>query len=125
MNVSSWHSRLLWVLPVLIALIIWQLIVQFSGSELLPGPVACFRALCDLASSHILIEDCFASLKRVFIGFCFAAIIGIAAGLAMGLFASLRASFLPVVELLRPIPPIAWIPVAITFLVLAILRLVL
>ncbi len=104
-----------WILPILIAIVLWQLFIQFSGNELLPSPAASFKALYDLAASHILFDDCWASLKRVFIGFCVAAAAGICLGLALGIFAKLRSGFLPIIELLRPIPPIAWIPIAITF----------
>ncbi len=111
----AWKNKLLPVLPVLFALAAWQCFVQFSHSELLPSPLSSLKALCDLATSNILFEDCLASLKRVFIGFCLAAVLGIATGLATGLFVRLRLGLLPLIELLRPIPPIAWIPIAITF----------
>ena len=113
-NPSS-QSKVLSILPVLIALILWQLYVQITHSELLPGPISCCKALLELAVSHILFEDCVASLKRVVIGFCIAAVLGITLGLSLGLFSRLRLSLVPIIELLRPIPPLAWIPIAITF----------
>ncbi len=111
----SFKNKLLPVLPVLVALVLWQSYVQITRCELLPGPLSSFQALLDLATSHILFDDCISSLKRVFIGFCFAALSGIILGLALGLFSRLRHSLAPIIELLRPIPPLAWIPIAITF----------
>ncbi len=111
---SNLKNKLLPVIPVIIALIGWQFYVQATHNELLPGPLSSLKALIDLATSHVLIIDCLSSLKRVFIGFCFAAVTGIVLGLAMGLIARLRMAFVPIIELLRPIPPLAWIPIAIT-----------
>ncbi|MDQ2149500.1 nitrate ABC transporter permease [Alcaligenaceae bacterium C4P045] len=51
-----------------------------------------------------------ASLERVAIGFGLAAIVGIPAGFAIGRFAAINAMFSPIVSLLRPVSPLAWLP---------------
>jgi nitrate/nitrite transport system permease protein len=51
-----------------------------------------------------------ASLQRVAVGFGLAAIVGIPAGFAIGRYAALRAMFSPIVSLLRPVSPLAWLP---------------
>lgn len=51
-----------------------------------------------------------ASLERVAIGFGLAALIGIPAGFAIGRYAAVRAMFSPIVSLLRPVSPLAWLP---------------
>jgi NitT/TauT family transport system permease protein/taurine transport system permease protein len=56
------------------------------------------------------------SLKRVLIGFAVATLIGIPLGLAMGFSPSVEAFVNPTFLLLRPIPPLAWIPLAIVWL---------
>ena len=56
---------------------------------------------------HILV-----SASRVIMGFLFAAIIGIPLGLAVGRFLTFHRLFSPIIEILRPLCPIAWIPFA-------------
>lgn len=56
--------------------------------------------------------DIFESLKRVLVGFSLACIMGIALGLSLGYEKRLR-DIKVFIEILRPIPPIAWIPIAI------------
>jgi len=51
-----------------------------------------------------------ASLRRVGIGFGLAALIGIPAGFVMGRYAAANAMFSPIVSLLRPVSPLAWLP---------------
>ncbi len=51
-----------------------------------------------------------ASLRRVGIGFGLAAVVGIPAGFVMGRYAAANAMFAPIVSLLRPVSPLAWLP---------------
>ncbi len=51
-----------------------------------------------------------ASLQRVSIGFGLAALVGIPVGFAIGRYAPVRAMFSPIVSLLRPVSPLAWLP---------------
>lgn len=51
-----------------------------------------------------------ASLERVAVGFGLAAVIGIPAGFAIGRYAAINAMFSPIVSLLRPVSPLAWLP---------------
>ena len=51
-----------------------------------------------------------ASLQRVGIGFGLAALVGIPIGFAIGRYAPMRAMFSPIVSLLRPVSPLAWLP---------------
>jgi ABC-type nitrate/sulfonate/bicarbonate transport system permease component len=60
-----------------------------------------------------LIRHLFYSLIKVFSGYCIAVIIGIPLGILMGWKENMGRLFYPIVEIIRPIPPIAWIPCAI------------
>ena len=51
-----------------------------------------------------------ASLQRVAVGFGLAALVGIPVGFAIGRYAAVRAMFSPIVSLLRPVSPLAWLP---------------
>lgn len=107
----------LWLLAVFI--LIWQLIstvgLRFNPQldVMLPPPTAVLSAAQDLYARGVLFTHIFASLQRVIVAVAFAAVLGIPLGLAMGWFARFRAVVDPVIEFIRPIPPLAWIPLSI------------
>lgn len=104
------------VLPLTIAILfvlIWQLAVEFSGSTIFPKPSSVLSALVELIQRGALIRYVVASLFRVSSGFLLALAIGIPFGLLLGWFGLAFRAFNPVIQVLRPISPIAWIPVAI------------
>jgi ABC-type nitrate/sulfonate/bicarbonate transport system permease component len=67
-----------------------------------------------LFSEQAIYKDIFASLQRVVIGFILASIIGVACGILLGIHTRLQ-NIKIYIDILRPIPPIAWIPIAIMF----------
>lgn len=76
-----------------------------------PSPSLTFEALLEIAASGELWQNTIASVFRVAWGFILAAAVGIPFGVALGWFAPLRTAFNPLVQCLRPISPIAWMPV--------------
>ncbi|HLY12243.1 MAG TPA: ABC transporter permease [Planctomycetota bacterium] len=103
-------------LPILVgALFIggWHLGVRLSGSELFPTPVDVFFGVIELGRKGLLLKYIVASLFRVTLGFGLAVLLGIPLGLLLGWFQTLFFAFNPMIQVLRPISPIAWIPVAI------------
>lgn len=99
----------------LIVLVVWQLIA-ISGlflPTLLPSPLAVIMAIIELWQKGVLVRDIAASLFRVFSGFVLAAIFAIPFGLLLGWYTKLKNAFEPLIQILRPISPIAWIPLAI------------
>lgn len=98
---------------VLVFLFAWDAAVRVSGSNLFPKPLEVARGIQELAAKGLLVKYIVASLYRVSWGFGGAVLIGVPLGLGLGWF---RAAFLamnPLIQILRPISPIAWIPVAI------------
>jgi NitT/TauT family transport system permease protein len=97
--------------------ILWELVVYYKVPYLMnlpyPGDVA-RDGLAAAATSDYWINWGL-SLMRIFIGFIAAQIVGIPVGLAMGISRSFKQYSFPLFEILRPIPPIAWIPLAILF----------
>jgi len=71
--------------------------------------------LAQLLRRNVLWADIVDSLRRVALGFGLAAVTGIPLGLALGWYPALNQVVNPVIQILRPISPIAWIPVAIVF----------
>lgn len=99
-------------------ILIWELAVRLTDlSKVMPGPLEVFaflgRSMTETIGNRILPIHILESLKRVFIGYALACVIGIPLGILMGCSETCRAVIKPVFELLRPIPGLAWIPLAI------------
>ena len=113
------RPRLPWpafTLPCLVAgclLLTWEAVIRFWGSELIPGPLAVVRGIAELIRKGILLKYIVASLFRVTWGFSLAVAIGVPFGLFLGWFRHAYQAFNPLIQVLRPISPIAWIPLAI------------
>jgi NitT/TauT family transport system permease protein len=91
----------------------WHLAVRWSGSDIFPTPGEVVTGTAELARKGVLLKYIVASLFRVSAGYLLAVAVGIPAGLLMGWFERARMAFNPALQVLRPISPIAWIPVAI------------
>lgn len=91
----------------------WQWHFGFVSFALVPPPLEVVAAFIDLLASPKLQQHLTHSLWRVAWGFAAAAIVGIGLGLAIGRLATARAWLMKPLELLRPIPAVAWIPLSI------------
>lgn len=117
-------GRLLAVVPLIV---LWEIVArQWAGTHLLPpfstvvhtffagvfmpaGP----NAYGGPENWPLLVYQAGSSLVRVGIGFAVAVIVGVPLGFAMGYFRGIYTNVDPIISTLRPIPPIAWIPLAI------------
>ena len=113
----------LMALGILLWLFVWWLLCEYlrlPRFEKMPGPVA---VLSELFSPHpflgvsIFTEEFYAhvgvSCRRIFIAFCIATGIGVPLGLFMGWSRKFREYTFPILETVRPIPILAWVPLAI------------
>lgn len=93
----------------------WAFLAAFVAAwSLAPGiPTPWIVAKAAVEEKARLLDDVVASLFRVSVGFTLAALAGVPLGLVLGRSAAARATFLPAVNFLRSISPIAWIPFAI------------
>jgi NitT/TauT family transport system permease protein len=92
----------------------WHALASWMAKPLLlPGPLDVIVAYQQLIADGTLKADTLSSLKRVFTGFSIAAVIGVPLALILSVSTSLRYFAMPVLSVIRPIPPIAWIPLAI------------
>ncbi|MBA2432073.1 MAG: ABC transporter permease [Chthoniobacterales bacterium] len=91
----------------------WHFGVRFSGSDLFPTPLEVALGILELAQRGLLLKYIVASLFRVSWGFALAVLIGVPAGLLLGWYARAFQAFNPLLQIFRPISPIAWIPLAI------------
>lgn len=104
------------VLPLAVAgafILIWHIVVTLSGSTIFPRPHQVLAGMVELTRRGVLVKYIVASLFRVSAGFLLALLVGVPLGLALGWFARAFGAFNPLIQILRPISPIAWIPVAI------------
>jgi NitT/TauT family transport system permease protein len=112
---NKWE-RLLWpMLASALLLVLWHYAVIWSGTNVLPSPLQVGKGILELLRKNVLWQDIGSSLRRVAIGFGAATAIGIPLGLILGWYPAANQIVNPVMQILRPISPIAWIPVAIIF----------
>ncbi len=105
-----------WIAPIAVAglgIAAWGVACFLTKSTIFPNPGESFGAILELAQTSRLWNDITASLFRVTWGFGLAAAVGIPLGLWIGWSARSFAALNPIVQGLRPISPIAWIPIAI------------
>jgi NitT/TauT family transport system permease protein len=104
------------VLPMMVCcgvLIAWELSVRFSQSDLFPGPISVSFGMRELVERGLLFKYIIASLYRVTWGFTLAVLLGVPLGLLIGWFRPAYLALNPFIQVLRPISPIAWIPLSI------------
>jgi NitT/TauT family transport system permease protein len=101
---------------VVTVIVVWGLTVELTSSPIIPGPWAVARAIYELAAKGLLIKYIVASLFRVTWGYLLAVVIGVPLGLMLGWYRGLGKAFNPTIQILRPISPLAWIPLAILWL---------
>jgi NitT/TauT family transport system permease protein len=94
-------------------LVAWQVAVSRQSAHLLPTPWAVVVGIAELARRGLLVKYVVASLFRVTWGFLMAALIGIPAGLAIGWYRRTEMALNPMIQIFRPISPLAWIPISI------------
>lgn len=94
--------------------VIWELVARFGNysSYMLPAPVQVIESMISLLVSGELLRHTVASLFRVTAGFYLAVLIGVPAGMLLGVWRKGKILFNPLIQFLRPISPLAWIPLA-------------
>jgi len=121
-STSVRNSRLETILyalgSILLLIVVWGLSVRYTAlRKIMPSPTvvmtAIANAMVEPIGTHILPMHILYSLRRVFIGYLLAVSIGIPIGIIMGCTKRGEAIIRPIFELLRPIPGLAWIPLAI------------
>jgi nitrate/nitrite transport system permease protein len=96
-------------------LLIWQVLCMSPESKM-PAPLKVmsqtFGLILDPFAEGGIGLQLFTSLQRVALGYTLAAIVGVVIGLAIGVNPFLRRGFDPMIQILRTIPPLAWLPIA-------------
>jgi NitT/TauT family transport system permease protein len=94
-------------------LVLWEVGVRRQASHLLPGPWGVVGGIADLVRHGLLLKYIIASLFRVTWGFLLAVMLAIPLGLLVGWHRRAEMALNPILQILRPISPLAWIPIAI------------
>jgi ABC-type nitrate/sulfonate/bicarbonate transport system permease component len=107
--------RLHGLLGVALLLLVWEGAARLAiaDARVLPAPSQCVQAAWNYLTVAELARHLATSLSRVAGGFALASALGIALGVCTGWYRPLGRITRPIVDLLRPIPPLAWIPMAI------------
>jgi nitrate ABC transporter permease subunit len=96
-------------------LIIWQFLFRDPASKM-PAPLKVVsestKVFLNFFTDGGVGSQLFTSLQRVALGYGLAAIAGVVMGLAIGVSPFLRRGFDPMIQVLRTIPPLAWLPIA-------------
>jgi nitrate/nitrite transport system permease protein len=119
---SPWHSYALAVLPPLLGIamlvLVWQIVSL--GNSSFPSPLTTFDEAVKVFSDPFYQKgpndqgigwNILASLKRVGFGFGLAAVVGIPLGFMIGRFKFMAGMFNPIISLLKPVSPLAWLPI--------------
>lgn len=99
-------------------LLAWHLlttykVVFFVRFTNVPSPAAVYESLARASHDSKFFMHVMLSCRRILLGFSLAAVIAVPLGLVMGRFKLAHEIVFPVTEILRPIPAIAWVPMAI------------
>jgi NitT/TauT family transport system permease protein len=121
---ASWRERLrdplLAIIFPIVVLVLWHLATYGRQYSLVPPPIDVARSLYDLAFGGIY-DDAYsrtlhlhllASLSRVYGGFAIAASLAVPLGLLIGRISIVRRLLDPTLQVLRPIPVTAWLPLS-------------
>jgi nitrate/nitrite transport system permease protein len=122
---APWDASFLWLalLPPLLGLgllvLVWELVFMGTGGSI-PSPRDTFAQAVQIFSDPFYSKgpndqgvgwNVLSSLKRVAMGFGMAAVVGIPVGFMIGRFNFLSRMFNPLISLLRPVSPLAWLPI--------------
>jgi NitT/TauT family transport system permease protein len=112
---AKWE-RYCWPTAALVLfLVLWHAAVKWTGTTVFPGPIDVEKGMAELFRKGLLLSYVGDSLRRVGIGFSLAVILGVPFGLTLGWFPTTAQIVNPSIQMLRPISPIAWIPIAIVW----------
>ena len=116
-----WKRYTIRVSAIFVAIVIWQICSQ-SGFEFIinfqniPTPMVVGKEFLVQLNTPEFYKHIAVSLERILIGFAMASIMGVLLGIFMGRSRIMFDIFMPYIEILRPIPAVAWIPLAILML---------
>jgi len=118
LNRERMRAVLLGTISLLLFLVAWHLLTKYRVEFFVrftnvPSPLAVYASFAKAIHDPHFLMHMALSCRRIFLGFSLAALVGVPLGLVMGRFKLMHEAVFPVAEVLRPIPAIAWVPMAI------------
>ena len=118
MKALPWDSYAIGFFSILGGLIAWQLLSQYQVTfilsfENIPTPLKVWNQFMNLIVTQEFYIHIGASLERIGIAFSSASLLGVLIGIFMGRSRIFAGIIMPYIEILRPIPAVAWIPLSI------------
>ena len=113
---ENYKSKLISLILPIVIIIFWYLITEglhIVNPYILPGPIEVCNSAWNLIISGKLLKNTIDSLFKVFGGLILASVVAIPLGVLLGWYKTLEDLCSFVISILRPIPPIAWIPFSI------------
>ncbi|MFT7372327.1 MAG: NitT/TauT family transport system permease protein [Oleiphilaceae bacterium] len=106
------------LISVIIGLVLWHVATKYNFNfyinfENIPSPLAVGTAFATQLGDSEFYIHILVSMKRILLAYSIAVVLGVGLGLVVGRSRSIRAAVLPYIEIIRPIPAVAWIPLAI------------
>ena len=104
------------LLPLLLAALLialWWLTVKWTKATIFPSPLDVAKGIVTLAERQLLWSYIRDSLFRVAAGYALGAMFGVPLGILLGWYAPLARAVNPLIQMLRPISPLAWMPLAV------------
>lgn len=111
-------KKFLWfILPIIVVAALWELVSRsgFVSPALFPPPSKVAIALWGMITAGTLFSDLRDSLWRLLAGLFIGSAIGVVFGLLTGRIKSFAAALSPIIQILRPLPPVAIIPLVIVW----------
>ena len=118
LNQGSLRATAIGIASLIAFLLVWHLlttyrVVFFVRFTNVPSPLAVYASFTKAIHDPKFLMHILLSCRRILMGFSLAALVGVPLGLIMGRFKLIHEIIFPVAEVLRPIPAIAWVPMAI------------
>jgi NitT/TauT family transport system permease protein len=118
LNRGGLRTVLIGAISLALFLLAWHLlttyrVVFFVRFTNVPSPAAVYESLTRATHDSKFLMHVILSCRRILLGFSLAAIVAVPLGLVMGRFKLVHEIVFPITEILRPIPAIAWVPMAI------------
>jgi NitT/TauT family transport system permease protein len=104
------------LLPLVTAIVLlatWHLAVIASHTKIFPSPLAVAKSIAVLSERSLLWRYIGDSLLRVAGGYAAAVVLGVPIGILLGWYPRLARAFNPLIQMMRPISPLAWMPLAV------------
>jgi len=118
LNRDRIRALLIGALSLVAFLIVWHLltryrVVFFVRFTNVPSPLAVYDSFTRAIHDPKFLMHVLLSCRRILLGFSLAALVAVPLGLVMGRFKLIHEVIFPIAEVMRPIPAIAWVPMAI------------